>query len=91
MRFEIHEIDPNYTLGDMALKLGKIRETLRVEGIFEANRNLPLPIDFQRIVVISPEGRRRPGGIFAPSQISWPASSSLPVPLPHCPVSRAHS
>lgn len=56
MRYEIHEIDPNFTLGDMALKLGKIREALRTEGVFESNRLLPFPQDYRRVVVISPEG-----------------------------------
>lgn len=51
----IEDIDPNYTLGDMAAKLVKIREKLIAEDIIHKNKQLPKPIDFTRVAVISPQ------------------------------------
>jgi len=51
----IDDIDPTYTLGDMAAKLAKIREVLTAEKIINNNKNLPKPIDFTRVAVISPQ------------------------------------
>lgn len=51
----IDDIDPTYTLGDMAAKLTKIREVLINEKIFDKNKNLPKPTDFTRVAVISPQ------------------------------------
>lgn len=51
----IEDIDPAYTLGDMAAKLEKIRYVLKQEGIFENNKKLPLPTDFFRVAVIAPK------------------------------------
>lgn len=55
MSLHIEDIDPTYTLGDMAAKLAKIREILMAEKIFNNNRNLPKPTDFTRVAVISPQ------------------------------------
>jgi exodeoxyribonuclease VII large subunit len=51
----IDDIDPTYTLGDMAAKLAKIREILTAEKIINKNKELPKPNDFVRIAVISPQ------------------------------------
>jgi len=51
----IDDIDPSYTLGDMAAKLAKIREVLTTEKIINNNRNLPKPIDFTHVAVVSPQ------------------------------------
>lgn len=51
----IDDVDPTYTLGDMAAKLAKIRETLTAEKIINSNKQLPRPIDFLRVAVISPQ------------------------------------
>ncbi len=51
----IDDIDPTYTLGDMAAKLAKIREVLTAEKIINKNKQLPKPIDFMRVAVISPQ------------------------------------
>lgn len=51
----IDDIDPTYTLGDMAAKLAKIREILTAEKIFDKNKQVPKPIDFTRVAVISPQ------------------------------------
>lgn len=50
----IEDVDPSYTLGDLIAKMNRIRATLRVEGVFDANRNLPAPTEFVRVAVISP-------------------------------------
>lgn len=49
----IKDIDPTYTLGDMARKRKEIIERLRKEGLLERNKSLPLPLVPQRIAVIS--------------------------------------
>jgi len=51
----IHDIDPAYTLGNMAAKLAKIRETLQQEKIADQNKLLPTPKDFTNVAVISPD------------------------------------
>lgn len=55
MSLFIDDIDPTYTLGDMAAKLAKIREILSAERIIDKNKNLPKPTDFLRVAVISPQ------------------------------------
>ena len=49
----VSDIDPSYTLGDMARRRQQIIETLRREGVFDLNRQLPLPLFAQRIAVVS--------------------------------------
>ena len=49
----IEDIDPSFTMGDMALKRQRIVEQLKAEGVFDANRELKLPLFTQRIAVIS--------------------------------------
>lgn len=56
LRLAVLDIDPAYTLGEMAAKLQHIRETLQYEGVFEHNRRLPAPREFCRVAVISPAG-----------------------------------
>lgn len=53
MSLNIRDIDPAYTLGEMALKRREIIERLKKEGLFELNKGLPLPLVPQRIAVIS--------------------------------------
>lgn len=55
MALFIDDIDPNYTLGDMAAKLAKIREVLVAEQIIDLNKQLPRPHDFYKVAVISPQ------------------------------------
>ena len=52
----IEDIDPTFTLGDMARKRQRIVKQLKEEGVFDDNRSLPLPLFAQRIAVISSEG-----------------------------------
>lgn len=49
----VDDIDPNYTLGDMARKRMEIIKTLKEEGVFELQKELKLPMFCQRIAVIS--------------------------------------
>ena len=47
------DIDPTYTLGDIARRRKDIMEKIRAEGIDEMNKELPLPRLIQHIAVIS--------------------------------------
>jgi exodeoxyribonuclease VII large subunit len=53
LSLNIRDIDPAYTLGEMALKRRQTIERLIKEGIIERNRELPLAPVLQRIAVIS--------------------------------------
>jgi exodeoxyribonuclease VII large subunit len=56
LSLNIREIDPNYTLGEMALRRRQVIEQLTKEGIVDLNRKIPLPPVLQRIAVISSSG-----------------------------------
>ncbi len=49
----VTDIDPNFTLGDMARKRQEIIAQLKREGVFDMQRELELPLFCQRIAVIS--------------------------------------
>ena len=49
----VTDIDPTYTLGDMARRRREILERLRQEGVIDLNKELELPELAQRIAVIS--------------------------------------
>ncbi len=49
----ISDIDPTYTLGDMARRRQEILRQLAEEGVIELNRQLPLSPFAQRIAVVS--------------------------------------
>jgi exodeoxyribonuclease VII large subunit len=49
----IKDIDPAYTMGDMLLQRKEIIDRLHSEGIFDMNKELPLPLVPQNIAVIS--------------------------------------
>ena len=51
----VTDIDPTYTLGDMARKRQEIIRQLKAEGVFDLQRELCLPLFCQRIAVISSE------------------------------------
>lgn len=52
----ISDIDPTYTLGDMARKRQEIIRQLKEEGVFDLQRELHIPMFAQRIAVISAAG-----------------------------------
>ena len=49
----VNDIDPTYTIGDMARKRQEIIKKLKDEGVFELQKELQLPMFCQRIAVIS--------------------------------------
>jgi len=53
---EILDIDPDFTLGDLEARKREIRARLQQEGIFGRNRALPAPWDYQRVLVLAPQG-----------------------------------
>ena len=60
----VTDIDPTYTLGDMARKRQEIIRQRKAEGIFDLQRELHLPIFCQRIAVISSETAAGYGDFF---------------------------
>jgi exodeoxyribonuclease VII large subunit len=51
----MEDVDPSYTLGDLAAKLARIREKLQETGLYRRNKQIPAPVEFVRVAVISPE------------------------------------
>ena len=51
----VTDIDPTYTLGDMARKRQEIIRKLKEEGVFDLQKELTLPLFCQHIAVISSE------------------------------------
>ena len=52
----VHDIDPTYTLGDMARRRREILMQLEAEGVLTLNKELPMPLLPQRVAVISAAG-----------------------------------
>ena len=50
------DINPTYTLGDIARRRQEILRQLEEEGVIDLNKELELPVPVQRIAVISSEG-----------------------------------
>lgn len=53
LSLQISDIDPTYTLGEMAREKMETIDKLKKEGVFDANRKLSLPVLPQRIAIIS--------------------------------------
>jgi exodeoxyribonuclease VII large subunit len=53
LSLNIKDIDPVYTVGDLALQRKEIISRLQNEGVFEMNKELHLPLVPQKIAVIS--------------------------------------
>lgn len=51
----IHEIDPNYTLGDIEANLNAIRKELISKGIYGKNKELIISQDIFKVAVVAPE------------------------------------
>ena len=49
----VQDIDPNYTLGDMARRRREILKQLEEEGVLTLNKELEMPVLPQRIAVVS--------------------------------------
>lgn len=54
-KISILQIDPSYTLGEMALKKKEVLERLTKEGLIDKNKAFPLPTVIQKIAVVSSE------------------------------------
>lgn len=55
LSFVVEDIDPTYTLGDMAQRRREILLRLEREGTIDLNKELPLPMLPRRVAVISSE------------------------------------
>jgi exodeoxyribonuclease VII large subunit len=53
LSLNIKDIDPTYSLGEMARKKREVIERLTKEGLINLNKQIPLPLVPQRIAVIS--------------------------------------
>lgn len=53
LSLQIHEIDPTFTIGDMARTRQQTIQRLEQEGIIDLNKSLPLPTIVRQIAVIS--------------------------------------
>lgn len=51
----IEDIDPSYTLGDLARQYAAMVERLTGEGLMTANKQIPTPFDIEQVLVIAPE------------------------------------
>lgn len=54
-KINIYQIDPAYTLGELALKKKEVIERLTKEGLIDRNKKTEIPFVIQRIAVISSE------------------------------------
>ncbi len=51
----IEDIDPSYTLGDLARQYAAMVDRLTGEGLMTLNKALPMPFDIEHVLVIAPE------------------------------------
>ena len=58
LSLEVLDIDPAFTLGEMALKRQEVIRELKKRGVFSANKQRPFPLFPQRIGLISARGSR---------------------------------
>lgn len=54
----ITDIDPEYTLGDLEREKAETIAQLKTEGIYDRNRELPMPLLPQRLAIISVESSK---------------------------------
>lgn len=52
-KLNIIQIDPSYTMGDMALKKKEVIERLAREGLIDKNKSLEIPLVIQKVAVVS--------------------------------------
>lgn len=55
LSLSVRDIDPQYTLGEMAMKRRETLDRLAKEGLIDLNRRLPMPLVPQRLAVIASE------------------------------------
>lgn len=51
----IEDIDPSYTLGDLARQYADMVDRLTGEGLMTLNQQVPFPFDIEQVIVIAPE------------------------------------
>ncbi|MDO4441857.1 MAG: exodeoxyribonuclease VII large subunit [Moraxella sp.] len=51
----ISDIDPTYTLGELAIAYQAMKKRLHDEGLTQLNKSLPAPFDIRHVVVIAPQ------------------------------------
>ena len=56
LSLNIQNIDPSFTLGDMARQRQLTLQQLEKDGVLDMNKSLPLPAVIRRVAVISAEG-----------------------------------
>jgi exodeoxyribonuclease VII large subunit len=64
LSLNIRDIDPSYTMGEMARKKKEVIERLKKEGIIDLNKGLCLPLVPQRVAVVSAPGAAGYGDFF---------------------------
>ncbi|MBI5640470.1 MAG: exodeoxyribonuclease VII large subunit [Nitrospirae bacterium] len=64
LSLNIRDIDPTYTMGEMARRKKEVIERLHKEGVIGLNRELPLPLVPQKIAVISSKTAAGYGDFF---------------------------
>ncbi|MBR4388557.1 MAG: exodeoxyribonuclease VII large subunit [Prevotella sp.] len=52
----VTDVNPSFTMGDLALRRQEILRTLEAEGVINDNKRLPFPLFAQRVAVVSSEG-----------------------------------
>lgn len=55
LKLIVEDIDPQYTLGDLARQRAECIERLKNEGLFDRNKKLPFPLWPKRLAIISVE------------------------------------
>lgn len=65
LSLNVTDIDPSYTVGDLALKKAEIVKQLKDEGVFDMNHELELPLVIQKVAVISSENAAGYGDFLA--------------------------
>lgn len=66
---QVIDIDPSYTLGDLKTRMDAIRQRLVQEKLWDKNRSVSRPTDFERVAVISPPGAAGQGDFRASADI----------------------
>jgi len=94
----IEDIDPSYTLGDLAQQYAAMIDRLTGEGLLRLNAQLPAPFDIEHVIVIAPEKAAGLGDFRADADrlartgachfiITMPPSKAIMVPLRFVPPS----
>lgn len=69
MSYSIDDIKPEFTIGDMEAKLNKIRDSLKLQGLYDKNKSIPMKAYPSRVAVISPSNAAGLGDFMTVSKI----------------------